>query len=74
MYKNDSIAAKFLSLKEVSQIYAIPLNTLRRWASERKFPLYKLSNRIKVSLPEFEEWLEQFHYAPTVRGGDSDEI
>ena len=65
--KNQGIAgkdvehkAKLLNLKEISKIYSIPLSTLRRWASERKFPLYKISNRILVSIEEFEEWLLKF--------------
>lgn len=52
--------SKFLTLKEISGIYSIPLSTLRRWASERKFPLFKVSNRIKVSSLEFEEWFLGF--------------
>ena len=52
--------AKLVNLREISEIYSIPLSTLRRWASERKFPLYKISNRIRVSIEEFEEWLSKF--------------
>jgi len=51
----------FYTLSEISDIYGIPLTTLRRWAAERKFPLYKVSNRVRVSIKEWEEWLEQFH-------------
>jgi hypothetical protein len=50
---------KLRTLKEISEIYSIPLSTLRRWASERRFPLFKVSNRILVSPQEFEEWLNQ---------------
>ncbi|NIQ14728.1 MAG: helix-turn-helix domain-containing protein, partial [Candidatus Dadabacteria bacterium] len=50
---------KLLNLRELSEIYSIPLSTLRRWASERRFPLLKVSNRILVSPQAFEEWLEQ---------------
>ena len=51
----------FLSLSELSKRYGIPLSTLRRWAAERKFPLYKISNRVRVSIVEWENWLSQFH-------------
>ncbi len=50
---------KLLNLKEISKIYSIPLSTLRRWASERRFPIYKISNRILISIEEFEEWLNE---------------
>jgi predicted DNA-binding transcriptional regulator AlpA len=51
----------FLSLSELSQKYGIPLSTLRRWAAERRFPIFKISNRIRVSITEWEDWLRQFH-------------
>ena len=47
---------KYYRLEDISEIFDIPLSTLRRWASERRFPLYKISNLIRVSLEEFEEW------------------
>lgn len=31
---------KYRSLDEVSEIYGISLNTLRKWSALRKFPLY----------------------------------
>ncbi len=57
--KTGECQPKFLTLKKISKIYSIPLSTLRRWASERRFSLYKVSNRILVSPEEFEEWLNQ---------------
>ena len=50
------------TLSEISKKYGIPLSTLRRWAAERKFPLYKISNRVRVSVKEWEEWIEKSHY------------
>ena len=62
---------KMLTLREISEQYSFSLSSLRRWASERKsFPLYKVKNRIKVSIPEWESWLEGFHIKPD--GGDKD--
>jgi len=55
---------RFLSLREVSKKYSMPLSTVRRWAASRKFPLYKISNRIKVSSVEFEEWFLKFKVEP----------
>jgi len=59
-------AKTFYTLHEISEKFGIPLSTLRRWAAERKFPLYKISNRVRVSIDEWEKWLEQFH----LKGGD----
>jgi hypothetical protein len=55
---------KFINLRELSQLYSIPLTTLRRWASERRFPIYKLSNRIFVSEMEWEKYISDFHINP----------
>ena len=54
---NISNEVKLLPLKKISEIYSIPLTTLRRWASERRFPLYKISNRISVDVDEFNGWI-----------------
>ena len=56
---------QYVRLEEISKCYDIPLSTLRRWASERRFPLYKVSNKIRISLQEFEQWFKNFH----VKGG-----
>jgi len=71
MYKNDSITVKYLSLRQISRTYSIPLSTLRRWASQRRFPLVKLSNRIKVCPIEFDKWVMQNHYKPQINGGEN---
>ncbi len=52
---------QFLTLKEVSERYNLPLSTLRRHAWERRFPLYKIFNKIRVSVREFEAYFEKFH-------------
>lgn len=49
-----------LTLREVAKMYGLSLATLRRWASERRYPLYKISNRIRVSQSEFNNWIEKF--------------
>jgi hypothetical protein len=41
---------KFVALDEFATIIGRPLSTIRRWASERRFPLYKCSNRIVVNV------------------------
>lgn len=48
-------------LEEIAKQHKLNLKTLRRWASERRFPLYKISNRIRVSPEEFFEWVQKFH-------------
>ena len=51
---------KLPSLKEIAEKYSLSLATLRRWGWERRFPIYKISNRIRVSESEFNNWLEKF--------------
>jgi len=50
-----------ITLEELAGLHSLNIKTLRRWASERRFPLYKISNMIRVSPDEFSEWLKQFH-------------
>lgn len=52
--------SSFKTLRDLSQEYSLPLTTLRRWASERRFPIYKISNRIRVSESEFRDWINKF--------------
>lgn len=60
--KNGSqINRQMVTLKSLSDIFDMPLWTLRNWASKRLFPLYKVNSRIYVDLTEFRTWLEQFH-------------
>ena len=61
---------KMLTLRELSERYSFSLLTLRRWGAERRYPLYKVSNRIRVSIEEWESWLEEFHIKPE---GDQNE-
>ena len=53
-----SNSKKLITLRKLSDDYSIPLSTARRWASERRFPIVKLSNRVFVRPEKFEEWLE----------------
>ncbi|MGH7801508.1 MAG: helix-turn-helix domain-containing protein [Thermodesulfobacteriota bacterium] len=61
------IEQEFVRLEAISQRYDITLSTLRRWCAERRFPIYKVSNRVRVSVREFEEWWQKQH----VQGGRS---
>ena len=53
IFKNKSL----VTLRDISEQYSIPLSTLRRLASERRFSLHKISNMIRVSPVEFEDWI-----------------
>ena len=72
MSKEDAIQ-KLATLSEISEIYSIPLSTLRRWASERRFFLYKISNRIRVDKKEFNRWIESFRVSPHEKRGEAHE-
>ena len=53
---------KTVRLETLSEIYDIPLLTLRKWASERKFPgIIKRSGerRIYVNLEKFDKWCQE---------------
>jgi len=57
--------SRLLTLREVSEEFNLPLGTLRLWASQRKFPLYKIRGaKIRVDRDEFQEWLKEFHVKP----------
>jgi excisionase family DNA binding protein len=60
-----TVNKEFMTLREVSQRFNIPLSTLRRWAWERRFSLYKVSNKIRVSVSEWQVYWEKFH----IKGG-----
>jgi len=51
--------SKFMTLEEVAKLYNLPLSTLRRWCAERRFPIYKISNRIRVAKDEWEGWIQK---------------
>ena len=63
---------QLLTLREVSTIYGLPLPTLRRWASDRRFPIYKISNRIRVNESEFRGWIEKFKINETKENKKND--
>ena len=67
---NLFINKSLVTLRDISKQYSIPLSTLRRWASERRFPLHKISNMIRVSPVEFEEWIGSKRVNPVQPGGN----
>ena len=53
---------KTVRLETLSEIYDIPLLTLRKWASKRKFPgiiKRRGERRIYVSLEKFDKWCQE---------------
>jgi hypothetical protein len=55
---------KLMTLREVSDIYSISINTLCKWSSQRKLGKYKIGKKVCISPPEFEVWLEGFCVGP----------
>lgn len=44
-------------LKGISKMFGVPIWTLRKWASERKFPgIIKCSRRVYVDISKFRDW------------------
>ena len=66
---SDFMNKSLVTLRDISEQYSIPLSTLRRWSSERRFPLHKISNMIRVSPVEFEEWIASTKINPFESGG-----
>jgi len=63
-YYDPQTEKKLISLKEASQIYGIPLNTLYKMSSQGKLPKFKIGKRVYIHPPEFEVFLEDFHVSP----------
>ena len=64
--------AKQLSVREVSELYGIPQNTIRAYVYRRKIPYRKLFGKIYFDTEKLEEWLQGFD-VPTrkeVNNGD----
>ncbi|MGE5446213.1 MAG: helix-turn-helix transcriptional regulator [Ignavibacteriales bacterium] len=60
---------KLLRLEKIAERYDFSLATLRRWASERRFPIQKISNKIWVDVEQFELWINQ-HTIQPYNGGN----
>jgi len=56
------IEKRTAQLDTLAEVYDIPLNTLRKWASKRRFPgIVKLrgARRIYVDVEKFDHWFRQ---------------
>lgn len=60
-YYDSQTGKKLISLKEASQIYSIPLQTLYKMSSKGKLPKFKIGKRVYINPSEFEFYLENFH-------------
>jgi len=57
------------TLQTISEMFDIPLSTLRKWCSERKFPgIIKLGRGVRVDIPVFRRWIDG-HRVDGGRGG-----
>ncbi len=60
-YYDAQTGKKLISLKQASEIYSIPLQTLYKMSSRGKLPKFKIGKRIYINPPEFEFFLDNFH-------------
>ncbi len=63
-YYDAQTEKKLISLKQASEIYSIPLQTLYKMSSRGKLPKFKIGKRVYIHPPEFEFFLENFHVCP----------
>jgi len=48
-----------VTLRILSQMFSIPLWTLRKWSAERRLPgLIKLNRSVRVDVSVFREWIQ----------------
>jgi len=57
--EKNQTSPKMVSLRKLSEMYGIPLYTLRTWSSYRYIPCLKLGKKIYVKIDEFEKWLDK---------------
>lgn len=58
------------SLKTVSERFDIPLWTLRKWASERRFPgILKIGHSVRVDVATFRAWINSHRVDKEERHG-----
>ena len=60
-----------VKLETLSEIYDVPINTLRKWASRREFPgilKRRGARRIYVDVEKFDKWFRQTGEETDARG------
>ena len=50
---------KLLPLRVVAEVTGISLHTLRRWASQHRIPVVKMSNRVLVAEKDLAQLIEE---------------
>lgn len=53
--ENKKRPPRMVSLRKLSELYGIPLHTLRTWATWKYIPCLKLGKKIYVKIDEFEK-------------------
>lgn len=56
--KGTADYGRLLGLREVSERLGISLHTIRRWASQRRLPVTKISNRVLIAERELERFVQ----------------
>ncbi len=67
------VEKKQLSLKEASEVYSIPLWTIRKWVFLRAIPFRKIGRRVYLPVERLEAWLSEHDVDPKREEGMTDE-
>ncbi len=58
------------TLKTIAEMFDMKLSTLRKWASERKFPgILKIGRAVRVDIQEFRTWVQGHRVDVKGKGG-----
>lgn len=61
--------SEFLTIKQLSELLKIPVNTLYSWTSQRKIPYKKVNGYLlRFKLQDIERWLDGAKVEPTETG------
>ena len=57
---SKTVIPEVVTLRTLSQLFDIPIWTLRKWSSQRRLPgLIKLGHSVRVDVETFRDWIQE---------------